>query len=280
MVLPSVVQLDEFASGELFERLTRGAGTYVQPAEIQGNSILSSVFVESISPGASLKINYYDTTTGAQVGERFDLDGHAVVPDSTAPLTTLRILVTRIHHRVIAEAIVTGGTVKFSLYATVVSSTASDLDQALVSDGQPVDFVNDKGMPVMCLDRDTNTFDFLSCGPSGLLINEGNPLNFTDKVPTTPGTSQDLIDETVPIGKVWKIRKARLSTRAYAYFDIYIDALRIGSGFLGAQENNVNFKFENFVLATAGQAVKISFLQSNGPILDVSANLMVTEENA
>ena len=59
MTLPRVVQLVEYQSGELFELdpttlgTPRVPGIYVQVGETVGNSILSSVFVEAIDPGAT-----------------------------------------------------------------------------------------------------------------------------------------------------------------------------------------------------------------------------------
>lgn len=178
MTLPRVVPLVEFQSGELFERESRGAGTYIQQAEVRGNSILSSIFLESIDPGATLKINYYDTTTGAEVGERFNLAGHDLVTDLVPPLTTLRILTTRIHHNVFAEAIVTGGNIKFSVLATVVSSTASDLDASLKEDGTVAVLSDDKGLPAMGL-GDDGEYHFLPL--------EGGAVKVTGNLTTTPG---------------------------------------------------------------------------------------------
>jgi hypothetical protein len=195
MALPPVVHLNEFASGEFFELETRGAGTYEQVGEIRGNSILSSIFIESIDPGATLKINYYDSTTGGDIGERFDLVGHPLIDDTVPVLTTLRILVTRIHHRVVAEAIVTGGNIKFSLYATVVSSTASDLDQSLVYNEQIANLLTDKGLVAAGYDEGTGKFYFLpidngAVKVTGTVVAGGvtTPLNTTIMTDPTPST--------------------------------------------------------------------------------------------
>jgi hypothetical protein len=197
MALPRVVQLIEFQSGELFERESRAAGTYIQVAEIKGNSILSSVFINTIAAGATLKINYYDTTTSPELGQRFNLAGHDLITDSTPALSTLRTLVTRIHHKIVAEAIVTGGAIDFSLYATVVSSTASDLDSALNLDGAVWEPAVDKGLAVMCLDRITGELDFIPCENGALKVTGTvttiaggvtTPKNTTAITSATPGT--------------------------------------------------------------------------------------------
>jgi hypothetical protein len=158
--LPTIVSLNEFQSSPYFLLQELGPGTYEQVSEIRGNSILSSIFVESIDTGATLQVNYYDTTTGAAVGERFDIGSHDLV-DDTAEGKTFRALFGRIHRRVVAEVIITGGNVKFSLYATAVTSTASDIDSALIRDGEDYTDPEDKAIPVAYLDEETGQLFFV-----------------------------------------------------------------------------------------------------------------------
>lgn len=167
MGLPSVVILDEFQSSPYFLLKELGPGAYTQVSEIRGNSILSSIYVESIDPGATLQVNYYDTTTGAAAGERFDLAQHDLITDADVG-GTFRILVGRIHRRVVAEAIIIGGNIKFSVYATAVTSTASDIDSALIRDGEDYTDPEDKAMPVAYLDEDTQQLFFVR-GENGAL---------------------------------------------------------------------------------------------------------------
>ena len=123
----TVINLDQFETSELLEFSSRSDGTYKAQMMIRGNSILSSVFVKSISPGATLKVNYFDTTSGTeQLSERFDLNSHALITDADAG-ETFRIVVSRIHNKPIIEAVVTGGTVEFGVYVTVVSDFPSEL---------------------------------------------------------------------------------------------------------------------------------------------------------
>lgn len=146
MALPTVVQLDQFQSSAYMELELRASGTYRQVSEIKGNSILSSVFVESIDPGATVQVNYFDTTLGASVGERYDLDSHTLIDDTSAG-ETFRLLVGRIHRRVVCEVIVTGGSAKFSVYATVVGDFPLDFGQAKL-DAQSANLSEDKGVVV------------------------------------------------------------------------------------------------------------------------------------
>lgn len=284
MALPTVVQLNEYASGELFELSgARMPGTYRQVAEIRGNSLLSSVFIRNIDPGATLKINYYDTTTGATFNERFDLTGHDLITDSVLPLTTLRILVTKIHHRVVAEAVVTGGDVDFSLYATTVSSTASDLDAALIRDEDVFNQSINKAIPVATLDESDGKLYFLRSKAGVLTIeqNFGTPfyLKSTDAQQTTPASTITVSSGVVPVSKVWRLRRLEGQCRAYGYFEIFIDSTRIARANSSPVSDNPSFHFDPFVEATAGQTVTIQYTQTHGPSLDVSAFLFATEEN-
>lgn len=290
MALPSAVILSEYASGVLFELANppdipiRGPGTYKQIAEIRGNSILSSVFIRAIDPGATLKINYYDTTTGATVGERFELTGHDLITDSTPPLTTFRVLVTRIHHRVAAEAIVTGGNVDFSLYATTVSSSASDLDNALIRDGDTFVQTINKALPTAVLDDSDGKLYFLRGKEGKLTIEQDfgtpNPLRSDPSEQTVPSATTTIITAPVPIGKVWRLRRLEAQCRAWGYFEVFVDGLRVAKSNSGPASENPKFLFDPYDLADAGDVIEVKYTQSFGPAMDVSAVLFTTEADA
>jgi hypothetical protein len=114
----TILQLDSFSSDSWYKRELRNAGTYTKIGEVRSAAMLSSVFVESMDVGATLKVNFFDATTGADVGERYNLKSH----DLISAVGSYRILVTRHHNRVGCEAIVTGGNVKFSVYITALPS--------------------------------------------------------------------------------------------------------------------------------------------------------------
>lgn len=166
--------LAEFDSLEFFPLrepagglITRGPGTYTKDTRINGNSILSSVFVHSLDVGASVKVNWYDTTTGPNFGERFDLPSHDAI--ASGPITD-RITVTRIHNKPVCEVVVTGGNAQFGVYGTVVSSFASDLDAALQFDDTPFLPDTQKGIPIMCLDESSNKLFFFRCNNGALSV--------------------------------------------------------------------------------------------------------------
>ena len=140
-------------------------GVFEQPLHIEGNSILSSVFFKA-GPG-SVKIDYYDTTTGESDGEEFALDSHDL---ASIPGTTDRILVTRVHNKPVLRVTVTGGSVQFGVYITVVASFASDLDSALVRDTQIANLVTDKAMVAGTYDSISGQFKFLRSINGRLLV--------------------------------------------------------------------------------------------------------------
>lgn len=135
------------------------AGTYVIPMFVEGNSILSSVYVKSISGGGSVKVNYYDFGPGNNdlPGERYDLSSHNLI--STSDYTD-RILVTKIHNKPHIEIIITG-TVELGIYITVVAAFASDLETNLKLHGQITDLAKDKGLPSVGYDPGDGKFYFL-----------------------------------------------------------------------------------------------------------------------
>jgi len=151
-------RLATFDSATPFELIERPIGIYEQEFLIEGNSILSTIFVESIDPGASIEVTYHDHTTGELVGEQYALAAHRVI---TTPIDSDRLTVTRIHNHPVVRCKVIGGNVKFSIYITVIASFASDLDAALKFNDQIVVLLKDKGMPVMGVDYVTGKYNFL-----------------------------------------------------------------------------------------------------------------------
>lgn len=115
----TILQFDPFNSDSWFKKQSRPAGTYTITGEVRAAAFISTLYVQQIDPGTTIKINFYDATTGASDGERYDLKGH----DLANAIGHSRILVTRPHNRVTCEAIVTGGNAIFSVYVTGLEST-------------------------------------------------------------------------------------------------------------------------------------------------------------
>ena len=276
MALPRVVQLVEYQSGELFELdplkdgSPRAPGTYLQLAETKGNSILSSVFVESIDPGATLKINYYDTTTGATVGERYELTGHDLILDTIPPLTTLRIMVSRIHHRIAAEAVVTGGNCKFSLYVTVVSSSVSDLDQTLIRDGDTWLPTISKAIPIACLNETTGEMKFIRCPLKVEVVgdfSDGTPYFLRGQINADPGNTVTVLTDTVPALTTRKLKKLWVTALNDGFFSLEAGGLEIAYGRIDNVAHNISFNFEPPRPISAGVLLELKYISDSEPTM-------------
>lgn len=143
---------------------TYPVGVTLQPLHVEGNSLLSSVFYKSGS--GTVLVEYYDTTTGEGFGEEYELGAHAPV----SAFGTNRVLFTRLHNKPVARITVTGGSVEFGVYITVVASFASELDSALIFDGQTADLLRDKGLVAGTYDDITGEFKLLRSTNGRLLV--------------------------------------------------------------------------------------------------------------
>jgi hypothetical protein len=167
------ITLKEHTSFRVFDLESRNSGTYQQICELRGNAILSSIFIQSITPGSTVKVNYFDTTIGLDVGERYELTGHEILTDSAPPLSTHRILVSRIHHRVTCEVVVTGGSAVFGVYVSLVSDFPIDLKGSILN-GQTGNLLQDGGLPISVYDPSDGKFYLLQ--GSGGSIATSSPL--------------------------------------------------------------------------------------------------------
>lgn len=149
--------LQAFDSESPIPLLKRGIGVYIVPLEIQGNALLSTVFVNSVDPGAYVRVSYYDSTTGDELGEEHPLVSHKNMNSFGSD----RVTVSRFHNKPKIKAEVFGGDVEFSVYITVIDSTAADLDASLKLDGQDADLLLNKAMPVSGYDVENNQFSML-----------------------------------------------------------------------------------------------------------------------
>ncbi len=152
--MADIISLAEFAHDAALPLVTRGIGTYSQKLKIFGNSLLSTVFVKSMSPGSSLQVNYWDSGVAPQEGERFDLNAHTLIAAGDEPISN-RIIVTRFHDKPVVEAIVSGGSVEFGVFISVVADFPVE---GSVLDGQTANLGADKGSPVALYDPSDGKF--------------------------------------------------------------------------------------------------------------------------
>lgn len=156
-VILSPIILRESESTTLIPLGVYAPETYELLIQPNGNSLLSSLLVLELDLGASVTVNYWQTTSGNETEERSELTGHE--PVTTTSNQAGQVLVTRIHNKVYAEIIVAGGNARFGLYGSVVSSFATDLEAALKKDGQPAELDTDRGLPIVVLNTTTDEYD-------------------------------------------------------------------------------------------------------------------------
>jgi hypothetical protein len=141
---------------------------------VEGNALLSTVFISALTFGSSVLVEWYDDTTGHEEGEVYPLASHPLL---LAPLTTHRLTVTRLHNKPKLRVTVIG-TARFSIYVTVISSMATDLDAALELDGNDIDYIRDKGLPIVVKENSTDKWHFLSTEQGKLKVTLGDELSF------------------------------------------------------------------------------------------------------
>jgi hypothetical protein len=213
----------------------RPPGVYRFETHIEGNSILSSVFAKAIDAGATIDARWVDYTTGKEEGEEYELEAHRQLTDADA-LVTDRITVTRIHNKPHLEVTVAGGNAEFSVYFTVVSSFASDLDNALVFDQQIANLARDKGMPIAGYDEDGGTFNFIRAEDGRLLVKFDGDLStlpvLIDKLVTgsslgiLPAATATVATYTVPVGNKFTWLGGRGTANGFSTFKVFIDGVR------------------------------------------------------
>lgn len=147
----------------IFELASRPAGIYYAKLDMAGNSILSTLLVES-SSGATIEAAYYDITTGDQIGEANLLKEHTPL---NSGLNTDKILIGNTHDKVFLKLSITGGSAVCSVYATIVSTSATELANALIEENQTVNFITDKAVAIGGFDEENNRWKFIRIGEDG-----------------------------------------------------------------------------------------------------------------
>lgn len=265
-----ILRFGQYESKAIVPLGTRSVGVFDQKLAIAGNSLLSSVFVESLDPGASVVVEYYDFSTGYDAGEEYPLGSHD--PVSTA-ITTNRLLISNLHDKPVVRCTVIGGNVRFGVYATVVVTSATDIDNALQREGDTVSLSLDKGMPVMVFDETNNVWRFAR-GEDGIqdvrvvgnisIGEPGSPLFVDASTITTPGTEQTLTTYTVPALKTANLLSVQVVCRQECTFQIYGDTALIGSGRTGAAVPNVNFTYRVARSFIAGKIIEVKATARSG----------------
>lgn len=273
------VFLGEFETKALFDLGTRAAGTYRVKMMTRGNSLLSSVFVKSLSVGASIEVKYFQTTSGTEDdNERFDLASHGVLSGAIAG-KTFQIVVPDIHNKPQCEVIVSGGNVEFGVYATLVGYT---VQPGVYLDGQNADLLADGGIPIVVYDDASGKFFLLRSGADGgmaVTVSEPPGKVLTATVSISPSVSaQTVYSGVVPVGKKWRVRYAELVAAGYGAWALHVNALEQGGGYVGPPRMHDRTTLPKFVEATAGQVVEVKYLYEHGPSgIPATAYVGITE---
>lgn len=261
------------------------AGSYLFPTSTYSNSLLSTIWVKQIDPGAVITSRWYDIGPGSGnfPGEKIYISAHKTISTSD---TSDRRLVPAIHNKAFLEIEITGGSATFGVYITAVSSFPQD---APYRDGQEVLFSTDAANGLAILDPSDDKWHFLR-GPQGALNAylvggsvgadpAGEPFLFLARTQTTPNVYQTLITQTVPAGKLWKTRQAKVICRASGEYQIYADSDIIGEGKTSQAETNSKFDWKPYCKQAENKVITLKYRQNFGAAQDVAAYLQITEED-
>ena len=242
---------------------TRGPGTYEVKFLVEGNSILSTIFVSGMDPGTTVSASYWDSTTGSDVGEEFPLVDHRPL---TAPGHD-RLTVTRIHNKPNLRVTVTGGNARFGVYVTVVASFASDLDSALQFEGELVNILRDKGMPITAYEETTDTWSFLRTKDGRLQIDVPGVLQTTQQLinfrrynatlTADPGTEYQHVNFVVPPGKRFFFLAGHGSADGTVQWIVEIDGFRWNGKRSTYDNRDVNLFLGSPVALDEGQSIVV-----------------------
>lgn len=281
--MEDILRLGQFESKAIIPLANVGPGIYLQKLAIVGNSLLSTVFIQSLDVGATVLVEYFDYGVGGDAGEFHPLNSHEILSVVGA---SDRILVSNIHDKPTVRATVVGGNATFGVYATVVLSSASDIDSALHKDDETVLLSSDKGIPTMIFDETAGVWKF-NRGTGGIqdvrIVGNvqigafGTPIFIDQSSLTTPGSLQTLLSYTVPVLKTLNILAVTLVCRQEASFQIYGDSLLIGSGRTGPASPNVNFSYAVARSFIAGKLIEIkAAARNNSAATDIECFLQGT----
>ena len=262
------VFLGEFETKSVLDLETRAPGTYYVKMMVRCNSLLSSVFIQTADGGATIKVNYFDTTTGSEdTPERYDLNGHDILGPANAGETN-RLLVTKIHNKPVLEVIVAGGSATFGVYVTAVTSSASDIDSALIRDGDPFIPSTSKAIPMACYNEDTGTMQFIRCPMPVTIISdttEGAHYHIRGSLPAIPGSPITLITDTVPGGTLRRLHKLWVTAYNDGYFSLKVNGLEIATGLISNVQHNISFNFEPHYPISAGGVIELKYFSDDEP---------------
>jgi hypothetical protein len=260
----------EFNNETVFPLEPRAAGDYVANMLIKGNSILSTLTVSAIDPGATVKVTYFEYTTqnAADAGQEIFLDEHVIINDSSSLPAVNKITITRIHSTPRIRLTITGGSATVEVHNTVVMSFASDLDAALVFEGDAFFVDRTKAIPIAGVDPETNLMNIVRVDNGLLQVSSSdeviNKRLYNESIDLSPSpTYTNHINYEVPVGKIFRWVGGFGSSGNWTIWRVTID----GDVYLiqrnDIDEFNVDLSLQRGVTLTAGQVIQVDVRNRN-----------------
>lgn len=269
------MRLGLYESRTIMALTTRAAGVHEQKLAIEGNSLLSTVFVESLDPGAAVSVTYHDAGVGEDAGEDILVGSH---PTLTLVGSNRRVLAP-FHNKPRLVVTVTGGQARFGVYVTVIQQIAVDLLNALHLDAALANLASDVGIGVSIYDPVQGKF-FLWRGAGGVPeVELANAAGEVREIEATisPGPIDVLLSETVPVGETWRIHYGEVACRAYTRWRLELDGARIGGGVTGPAREHDRAAMPGYVEASAGQVIEVRYTYASGPSnIDIDGFIGIT----
>jgi hypothetical protein len=104
------------------------AGTYYNQLWAEGNAIVSTVFVESLDPGASIMVTFEDVGLSESSADKVWLGGHEILNTANAISKTS---ITRFHNKPRIKTVISGGSVTYGQWVTLKTEAISDIQFGL-----------------------------------------------------------------------------------------------------------------------------------------------------
>lgn len=269
----STIRLDLYESRVVVPIQLFAAGTYTFRQSPAGNSVLSTLWVKTVSGGATVTVNVWEPgpSGGETPGQRIDLGSHAVISTSD---TSDRTLFTRIHDKIFIEVVVAGGSAELGVYMTTVSDFPSE---APFLDGQLADLTNDKGNANVIYDPSDGKF-YLVRGTAGIpdvnivggTINvtptdEGTPYFKRGNINASPGATVSVFTDSVPLLTTRKLRQLFVTAYNDGQFSLEVNGVEVAAGLISSVEHNVKFKFDPPRPISAGATIELKYTADSEP---------------
>jgi hypothetical protein len=267
-------QLQDGQSLDLIPLESRPAGTYYAKLDLSGNSVLSTVLVEAADAGASVLVEYFDFTTGFEIGEGNLLRAHNPL---SSGLATDKVLVGNTHDKAYAKATVTGGSATFSVYGTVVSTSATELADAIIEENQTVNFLTDKAVAMGGYDETNGVWKFLRIGEDGeILVSSVTIFENVIHADATiaKGSEQTLIDKTYVSDT--RVIKILCEGDGYGKFTVLINDSPWAIKRSSWNDRNVEIDMGAYKFG-ASDNIKVKVLNTNYGTSDADYNIFVYE---